>query len=893
MPAQWIWVCIILLLGSGKLLRAEAPLPQLPLTWQISENESGPQDWQFYQKTAVPFGINKIVWLKQTLPEITNHDLGLYFANGLEGLEVYIDDALVYQYGEFTKAWTSGNHQRWHFIPLTPEHSGKELRFRTHYMISYMTRTLFPVIERNTDLYAKQWHSSIVFTMVSGAFGVLAVICLTIAAQRRRLDIFFQFGIMNLCAMSWTMFNQDSLVKQFTGIPIWAWIHLDLGSLYIAVPALFTFFSSVLKDESRLVVATNKCLWGLAAAAGLVHATNLINPWYLLPLLHIIALPALLTIVPRMVISSFRKNQEARFLILGSAAVSLSGMHDWARYVIHSPLVQMIPVGVSIMFGSMVAVLAHRYRSEQSQTIATQAKLLDDIQSLNSKLQEHVQEVEAIVEEKTMEIRSILGHIQQGIFMVEGRDLRLNREYSAYLEQLIGETQIGGRSFRASFLDKCQLGADQKQTLLSILELVLGESEAAFDLNAANLPQEASIQSGTSSRILELSWAPILDETGIIQKILVTARDVTRLRELQTAAQRSQEEMQLVQIILVKKPERFARFLKSTQTLLEQVEPTVAQIENAAPHENRFIFRNLHTLKGNARTFGLDQLAELAHEAEQTLVSRNWESLRAALWSMHEVLNQYNFVLQQRMGWSREADHIMLDRRQLEQHFLQAGKTSALEEMLLPQTFSSARHVINEAFAGVQRIAEDLGKEKPSLNLVADGVYFPRSTEEALAHCLGHLFRNALDHGLEKASERQALGKKPFGCITVEMHVQNGWLLIRCSDDGRGLDVGSIRSRALARGLIQPQEILNEARVEELIFSSGFSTKRQTNLVSGRGVGLDAVRGFLHELQGEIRLVVRSKDTGSQFWTFAFELSLPAGCWLERHSPMTAQAAAS
>jgi HPt (histidine-containing phosphotransfer) domain-containing protein len=891
MFARWIRVCILPLLIVGHSLIAGAATLAFPQAWQLTEDEKGQEGWYDYQKSAVPFGFNKIIWLRQTLPPITRHDQGLFFANGLEGLEVYIDNALIYQHGTITKSWTGGSAQRWHFIPLGPEHGGKELRIRTHYMISYMTRSLYPTLARDIDVYAEQWQKSLAFTMVSGSFAVLAIICLVVAAQRRRLDIYFHFGIMTLCAASWTMFNQDSLVKQFTGIPDPAWIYLDLAGLFIAVPALFTFFSNVLKDESRVVLLANKALWYLAAIAGFLHVANILNPWYLLPIMHILAMPALVVILPRMVFSSFRQNQEARFLILGSVFVSLSGMHDAFRYVIHSPLVQMIPIGVSIMFGSMVAVLAYRYRNEQAQTIATQAKLLDDIQNLNAKLQEHVHEVEAIVEEKTMEIRSILGHIQQGIFMVEGRDLLLNREYSAHLEQIVGETQIGGRSFRSSFLDKCQLGADQKQTLLSVLELILGESEAAFDLNAANLPLETNIQIDGSPHILELSWAPILDDGGTIQKILVTARDVTRMRELQNAAQRSQEEMQLIQIILSKKPERFARFLKASQTLLDQVEPSVAQVETAAAQEIRLIFRNLHTLKGNARSFDLDPLAELAHEAEQSVVSRNWELLRSILWSMRELLQQYHVVLQQRMGWSREADHIMLDRHQLEQYFLNKGPGIDLENLLLTQTFSSASQLISEVFSGIQRIAEDLGKEKPQLQLTAEGIYFPRATDEAITHALGHLFRNALDHGLETPAERQEQGKKTYGCITVEMQPKNGWLIIRCMDDGRGLDVGSIRARALARGLIQPDEALTETRVEELIFSSGFSTKRQTSLVSGRGVGLDAVLGFLQNLQGDIRLLVRHKDTKHPFWAFAFELSLPAGTWLQRDPTTEAQEA--
>jgi HPt (histidine-containing phosphotransfer) domain-containing protein len=883
MPARWIWVFFLGFFCLGKALSGQTPTPVFSQTWQLTEEASGQEGWKDYTAAAVPFGFNRIVWLKQTLPPITSREQGLFFVNGLEALEVFIDGTLVYSYGDFSGAWSSGTSQRWHYIPLKPEHSGKELRYRTHYMISYMTRTLYPTIQSKASVYARQWQNSIVFTLLSGAFGTLGIICLTIAVQRRRLDIFFHFGILTSCCATWTIFNQDSLIKPFTGVPPEYWLTLDLGALYLAVPTLFAFFSNVVQDSSRVVVLTTRSIWGLAGVAYFCHFTGLIHFWYLLPILHVLVMP-LIVIIPRMVLASFRQNREARLLIIGAITVSISGLHDFLRYLIHSPLVQMIPLGVSIMFGCMVAVLAYRYRSEQNQTIATQAKLLDDIQHLNTRLQDHVQTVEAVVEEKTMEIRSILGHIQQGIFMIEGRELRLNREYSAHLEHLLNETQIGGRTFRSTFLDKCLFGPDQKQTLLSILELAIGEDEACFDLNAANLPQEASLVIRGNPHILELSWAPIRDEAGITQKILVTARDVTRFRELQTEAARSQEEMQLFQIIFLHTPERFARFLKASQTLLDQIESPVAQLESAVSDERKFIFRNLHTLKGNARSFDLHQLAELAHEAEQNLINTNGPSLRENFADMRGMLQQYRVVLQDKMGWNQQADQIMLDRRLLEEYFLQSESRHALEELLLPQTFVSARQVILDVFKGMQKVAEDLGKAKPVLNLDAEGIFLPRFTEEVLVHCLGHLFRNAVDHGIESLEERERLGKKPFGSISVQLQIRSNRLVISCSDDGQGLDVAAIRSRALARGLIQPDETLTESRVEEIIFSSGFSTKKQTNLISGRGVGLDAVRAFLRDIQGQIHLVIRRKETETEYWSFAYELTLPSGTWLTRPS---------
>lgn len=829
-----------------------------PASWAANPTEIDPEKldgWRAYNEPAVPpLGINKTIWLKQIVPPLDAGNYGLFFKNGLEDLSIYVDGVLIYSYGSFTRKWTDGSGQRWHFIPLRQDQAGRTLHIRTHYMIGYMTRTLYPVIEREGDVYARQISQSLPLTLAAGAFGVLAVLCLTIAAQRRMMDVFFHFGIMTLCALSWIMFNQDSMMKQFTLAPIWAWSYLDVLALLVAVPTLFAFLNSVLNKSSRLVHRINIVLTLLAGSALILPLFGLLHPWYLLPIMHMISIPPLFVIIPRVVFDSFRQNPEARDLSFGAVMVSISGIHDAVRYsgYLNSPFRQMIPLGISCMFAAMLMVLIRRYRRE---------------------MESHLHRVEAMVEEKTREIRSIFSQIQQGIFMVEGQDLVLNREYSAHLENLLEEKNMGGKSFRQCFLDKTEIGADQRHGLLSILLLSLGEDEASFDLNTANLPHETRLH----GRILELTWAPIIDAQHRTEKILVTARDVTSLRELQNAAQRNQEEMQLIQVILTKKPERFARFLKASGRLLIQIWQTLDNAAIAQAEDMKTLFRNLHTLKGNSRSFGLDSLADLVHKAEQELLNLNWVALRSSAQAMGSLLDQCESILQNRLGWNQDSDQIMLDRGLFEQFILRNGTREALDRLLLPQVFVPAQQLFLEIFNSVHRIAEDLGKAKPMLQLKAEGFYFPKNTEEMLTHCFGHIFRNAVDHGLEPAETRLLKGKAKAGSIQVRLSLHQQMLMIHCQDDGRGIDLKQIREKARARGLLAQDEELNEKRVEEVLFASGFSTKAQATLVSGRGIGLDAVRAFLRDLGGNIHLIVRKKDSENQTWQIAFELQLPPG----------------
>jgi chemosensory pili system protein ChpA (sensor histidine kinase/response regulator) len=123
-----------------------------------------------------------------------------------------------------------------------------------------------------------------------------------------------------------------------------------------------------------------------------------------------------------------------------------------------------------------------------------------------------------------------------------------------------------------------------------------------------------------------------------------------------------------------------------------------------------------------------------------------------------------------------------------------------------------------------------------------------------LADPLLHVLRNAVDHGVEPPEERAAAGKPRSGRITLQFSRQGEGVTVRCSDDGCGLDLGAIRSKALERGLIALDQQLTERELAQLILLPGFSTRDRVTEVSGRGVGLDVVAERVKSMKGAVAI---------------------------------------
>jgi two-component system chemotaxis sensor kinase CheA len=170
--------------------------------------------------------------------------------------------------------------------------------------------------------------------------------------------------------------------------------------------------------------------------------------------------------------------------------------------------------------------------------------------------------------------------------------------------------------------------------------------------------------------------------------------------------------------------------------------------------------------------------------------------------------------------------------------------------------YISLRHWIRQYDEYIDTLCERLEKKVKPVEFTGVDLYMERKVYSGFLRSLVHIFRNIADHGIEHPEEREEGGKDICGSIKADISVEGETAVLTIEDDGAGIDCGKVKRKAVEKGLISAQraEAMTEEEARELLFLSSFSTKDKTGEVSGRGVGLSAVRAELAAIGGNVRV---------------------------------------
>ncbi|MEW6570169.1 MAG: chemotaxis protein CheA [Nitrospirota bacterium] len=195
-------------------------------------------------------------------------------------------------------------------------------------------------------------------------------------------------------------------------------------------------------------------------------------------------------------------------------------------------------------------------------------------------------------------------------------------------------------------------------------------------------------------------------------------------------------------------------------------------------------------------------------------------------------------------------------------------KLSELQDDVLAIRMVPIGQIFSRLAQVIRRYSREMGKEI-EISLYGEDTELDKSLAEEIVDPLMHLVRNSIDHGIEPVSERIAKGKREQGSIVLKAYQRGNYIVIEVTDDGRGIDLGKVRKKAVEKGLLEPDAEMEERELINFIFVPGFSTKDFASEISGRGVGLDIAKEKLSSLGGFIDV---SMDNSQET---TFTLTLP------------------
>lgn len=594
------------------------------------------------------------------------------------------------------------------------------------------------------------------------------------------------------------------------------------------------------------------------------------------------------------------KVPSSKILLLGSLGLTAGGLHDFLLAFGLIDSFGMIFTGVVFMLGCILWISSNKF----ADTFVENKTLLKQLREINENLENLVQERTAQLRQKTHDIQSMLQNLDQGLFSIT-TDGTIHHEYSAHLERIMETTDIAGRSYFEFLFTDTDITSDALDGLETSVVACLGEDSVNFDFNVDMLIREYRKTVNNKEKILELSWNAIVNDDDEIEKLLVSMRDVTELKSLEAEAAAQKRELEIIGQILAISQEKFHDFIYNTLDFLDQNEQLITATESVDDNVIATLFRNMHTAKGNARTYGFTYLTNQAHdtESEYDTLRKNPET---AVWDKDHLLlmiertrdfvkeyEEINNVKLGRRGPGRRgnveryvmAEKVAIDRLVQASQSLDREKLDELQRFV--KQVDSTLHaigterltsVLSGVIDSVAGLANELGKPAPKVRVEDSGVLIKNQIVGLLKNCFTHIFRNSIDHGIESATERQQKGKSPHGHILLTAKLDEQWLSLSYQDDGRGLALQRIRQKAIENEVIADADTLSAAQIANLIFHSGFSTAEKISEVSGRGVGMDAVKEFVKRENGNITIefLESNVDAGADYVPFIIVIRFPS-----------------
>ncbi|MFP4461306.1 MAG: ATP-binding protein [Thermotogota bacterium] len=549
-------------------------------------------------------------------------------------------------------------------------------------------------------------------------------------------------------------------------------------------------------------------------------------------------------------------------------------------FIIPFPVYALSSMIIIFSFGIiMVRDFQKTYQELQSTSNELYASY-EELTAMNEELESSYNELDRKVEERTYELnkttvalKTLLDNTEEG-FLTFSESLIIDPEYSLQCENMFGK-KISNRSISAI------LGDEKPKTiefLDKVFTKILHEDKPyALDMYISLLPETITV----GTKTIQLNYKVIeTDSEG--RKIMVILHDISEKVELQNEIENERNILKMVIKVLNSREdylELIRDFRDFTMNGMEQI--CMSQLDN----EDKIaeIFRMIHTYKGSFANFDTINAVTSLHTFETELNDKrkvlsqyngpqlvdffnsydynSW--IRKDIDIIRDLLGSDFFSMEQKL--SIDPDRIVeLENKIAESELGEEGREFLIELKRLRYTSFTELLTYYKNYTG--QLAQRMGKFINPVIIEGEDIPIDRELYKPMIRALTHLFRNSIYHGIETPEERARKGKSEYGQIKVEVKQTGENIQLILYDDGRGVNIDAVVKTALEKGFVEKKQLekMSESERLSLILKDRLSTSKKVSDISGRGVGLSALKHELEKFQGEIEIQTK-KDIGTTF----------------------------
>ncbi|MDP4145177.1 MAG: ATP-binding protein [Bacillota bacterium] len=485
----------------------------------------------------------------------------------------------------------------------------------------------------------------------------------------------------------------------------------------------------------------------------------------------------------------------------------------------------------------------------------------DELDAMASNLRE----ANSDLVKKNNQIENLLNNAGQG-FLSFGSNLLIYDGHSLECEVIFSK-DIRGHKFSSLLYDNDK---EQQEFLDDLFKkILLCRNELEQQIYMPLLPNEVSIADCSIS--IEYKVVKEID-SGAGKSIMVILTDISDKKLLEDKVQQERNILRMVVNTVVNSID----FLECVEEYTDFCNHGIHNIvtSNNNLRDSIFeVFRAVHTFKGSFSQFETFHIVNKLHDLESNLGKMIEDMGDITKLSFIKLISGLNMtawidedlgILKKFLGedFFKRGDSIIVDKERILEienkiiNTLSPAECSVILPDIKGLTYRSFKDIIKNYPAYVEKIAKRSEKLINSFSIEGDDILVDTEYYRDFTKSLVHVFRNCVDHGIEKPEDRLLQGKEELGTIQCAVMRLEDRIELTISDDGTGIDTAIIKQKAIDHGLCSSDELVNMSNsdVLKLIFEDGFSTSDEVTELSGRGVGLSAVKKALEEIGGNINI---------------------------------------